>query len=209
MRIAVPFDNGEVFQHFGHTGAFKIYDIENDQVTGSQIINSGASGHEALADLLQEFAVNAVICGGIGGGAQAALADAGIALFPGVNGKADEAVAALLRGELQPGEANCDHHSEGGCGGGCGSENGCGTEGGCHGGCPGHCGRPAIEGKNVGKTCSVHYRGTFNDGSQFDSSYDRGEPLSFVCGMGMMIHGFDVAVANMEVGDETDIHLMP
>ena len=67
----------------------------------------------------------------------------------------------------------------------------------------------AIEGKNVGKTCRTHYRGTFNDGTQFDSSYDRGEPLEFVCGAGMMIKGFDAAVANMEVGEKVDIHLMP
>ena len=66
-----------------------------------------------------------------------------------------------------------------------------------------------MEGKNVGKTCRTHYRGTFNDGSQFDSSYDRGEPLEFVCGAGMMIKGFDAAVANMEVGEKVDIHLMP
>ncbi len=66
-----------------------------------------------------------------------------------------------------------------------------------------------MEGKNVGKTCRTHYRGTFNDGTQFDSSYDRGEPLEFVCGAGMMIKGFDAAVANMEVGDKVDIHLMP
>ena len=60
-----------------------------------------------------------------------------------------------------------------------------------------------IEGKNVGKKCRTHYRGTFNDGTQFDSSYDRGEPLEFVCGAGMMIKGFDAAVANMEVGQTT------
>ena len=65
------------------------------------------------------------------------------------------------------------------------------------------------EEKNTGKTCRVHYKGTFNDGSQFDSSYDRGEPLEFVCGAGMMIKGFDAAVANMEVGEIVDIHLMP
>lgn len=66
-----------------------------------------------------------------------------------------------------------------------------------------------IEGKNVGKKCRTHYRGTFNDGTQFDSSYDRGEPLEFVCGAGMMIKGFDAAVASMEVGQTLDVHLMP
>ena len=66
-----------------------------------------------------------------------------------------------------------------------------------------------MEGKNVGKTCRVHYKGTFDDGAQFDSSYDRGEPLEFVCGAGMMIKGFDAAVADMEVGQIIDVHLMP
>lgn len=66
-----------------------------------------------------------------------------------------------------------------------------------------------MEGKNVGKKLRTHYRGTFNDGSQFDSSYDRGEPLEFVCGAGMMIKGYDEACANMNVGDVVDVHLMP
>ena len=67
----------------------------------------------------------------------------------------------------------------------------------------------SIEGKNVGKKVRAHYRGTFNDGTQFDSAYDRGEPLEFVCGAGMMIQGFDAAVANMEVGETVNVHLMP
>ena len=67
----------------------------------------------------------------------------------------------------------------------------------------------SIEGKNVGKTLRVHYKGTLDDGSQFDSSYDRGEPLEFVCGAGMMIAGFDKAVANMEVGETVDVRLLP
>ena len=66
-----------------------------------------------------------------------------------------------------------------------------------------------FEGTNVGKTLRVHYQGTFNDGTQFDSSYDRGEPLEFVCGMGMMIMGFDKACAEMKVGDIVNVHLMP
>ena len=83
-------------------------------------------------------------------------------------------------------------------------------EGGC-GGCSGCGSAPQIilEGKNAGKYVRVHYRGTFNDGREFDSSYGRGEPLEFICGAGMMIRGFDQAVADMEVGQTVDIHLMP
>ena len=66
-----------------------------------------------------------------------------------------------------------------------------------------------LTGRNVGKTCRTHYRGTFNYGTQFDSSYDRGEPLEFVCGAGQMIKGYDAAVADMEVGEVKEIHLMP
>ena len=64
-------------------------------------------------------------------------------------------------------------------------------------------------GPNVGKLCKTHYRGTLNDGTVFDSSYDRGEPLEFICGMGMMIRGYDEAVATMEVGQSIDIRLTP
>ena len=77
------------------------------------------------------------------------------------------------------------------------------------GSCPHHCGREPLQGKNSGKIVRVHYRGTFNDGTQFDSSYDRGEPLQFISGAGQMIPGFDRAVIDMEVGEERDIHLMP
>ena len=66
-----------------------------------------------------------------------------------------------------------------------------------------------LEGKNAGKTVRVHYRGTLEDGTQFDASYDRGEPLEFICGAGMMIKGFDMAVVDMEVGQVIDVTLTP
>lgn len=204
MRIAVTYEDGNVFQHFGHTEQFKIYDVEDDAILSQEIIGSGDSGHEALAGLLDDHAIDVLICGGIGGGAQAALESYGIVICSGATGNADEAVKAYIRGELESAGVNCDHHhdeEEGGCEEHCGG--GCG---GCHGGCHS---MPEIEGKNVGKTCKTHYVGTFNNGEQFDSSYDRGEPLEFVCGAGMMIRGFDQAVANMEVGEVVNIHLMP
>ena len=198
-RIAVTYENGNVFQHFGHTEEFKVYDVEDGKIVKSEVIGSDGSGHGALAALLDGYDVDVLICGGIGGGAQAALEERGIELCAGASGNTDEAVEAYLRGELVNTGANCDHHEEGhSCGG---HENG-----GCHGTCEK---KAEMTGKNVGRTCRTHYRGTFNDGTQFDSSYDRGEPLEFVCGAGMMIKGFDAAVADMDVGQIVDVHLMP
>ena len=211
-RIAVTYENGEVFQHFGHTEEFKVYDVEDGKIIESKVIGSNGSGHGALAALLDGYQVDVLICGGIGGGAQAALEEYGIELCAGASGDADEAVEAYLRGELINTGANCDHHGEGhSCGDhGDGDHCGHGEDGHCGGGCHEGCGgKSTITGKNVGKTCRTHYRGTFNDGTQFDSSYDRGEPLTFVCGAGTMIKGFDAAVANMDVGQIADIHLMP
>lgn len=206
MRIAATYDNGEIFQHFGRTEAFKVYEAEGGKILSSEVIGSNGSGHGALAGLLADHQIDVLICGGIGGGAQAALADAGIELCAGAQGDVDLAVEAYLRGELISAGVTCDHHH--GDGEDCGNhEDGhtCGGHEGC-GGCGHH---HTMEGKNVGKTCSVHYKGTLNDGTQFDSSYDRGETLEFVCGAGMMIPGFDRAVANMEVGQVVDVHLMP
>ena len=199
MKLAVTYENGSVFQHFGRTEAFKVYEIEDDKVVRAEVIGTNGSGHSALAGVLAELGIDVLICGGIGGGAQAALADAGIEVCAGAQGSADEAVAAYLRGELTDAGVTCDHH---GAHHECG-EHGCGEHDcahGCHAG---------PDGKNVGKTCRTHYRGTLDDGTQFDSSYDRGEPLEFVCGAGQMIPGFDAAVADMEVGEIKDVRLTP
>ena len=215
MKIAVTYDNGNIFQHFGKTENFKVYEVEDNQVVSSEVIGSNGTGHGALAGLLSEQGVDVLICVGIGGGEQAALAEAGVELCSGAEGDVDAAVEAYLNGTLTSAGATCDHHDheEGhSCGDHCGSheeeESSCG--GSC-GTCGGGCGAPTpvMEGKNVGKTCRTHYRGTFNDGTQFDSSYDRGEPLEFICGVGQMIRGFDAAVAEMEVGEKVNIHLMP
>ena len=228
MKIAVTYENGQVFQHFGRTQEFKVFEVEDGKITESRVIGSNGAGHGALAGVLAQEGIDVLICGGLGGGAQAALADAGIEVVSGAAGDADEAVKAYLRGDLENAGATCDHHhgedhacGDHGCGaheeGGSPEESGCGgcEEGGCEGGaCGGGCGgcgggAPMLEGRNAGKTLRVHYRGTFNDGTQFDSSYDRGEPLEFVCGTGMMIRGFDAAVVDMEPGQTVDVHLMP
>lgn len=201
MKLAVTYKDGRVFEHFGRTEQFKIYDVEDGKVVSSEVVDTNGEGHEALATFLAGLGVDVVICGGMGEGAANAITTAGITGFTGASGDVDELVARFLDGNLTSEGCNCNHHSEeGGCGGSCG--------GGCGGGCGG-CHAPAIEGKNVGKKVKAHYTGTFNDGEKFDSSYDRGEPLEFICGVGQMIRGFDVAVANMNVGDVVDIHLMP
>ena len=201
MKIAATYDNGNIFQHFGRTEYFKVYDVEDNKIIGSRVVGSNGVGHGALAGLLADQDIKVLICGGLGGGAQSALRNAGIEVCAGASGDADTAVEMYLKGELVDSGANCDHHHHG-------EDHECGHHD--EDGCCGHGGqRFTMEGKNVGRNVKVHYRGTFDDGTQFDSSYDRGEPLAFVCGAGMMIKGFDRAVADMEVGQIVDVHLMP
>ena len=140
MKIAVTYDNGNIFQHFGKTENFKVYEVEDNQVVSSEVIGSNGTGHGALAGLLSEQGVDVLICGGIGGGARSALAEAGIQLYPGASGSADAQVEALLAGSLaydpntvcshhDHGEGHtCGHHHEGGhtCGG---HDHGCGHHG--------------------------------------------------------------------------------
>ena len=114
MKIAVTYEDGQVFQHFGHTEQFKVYEVSDGKVVRSEIVSAQGEGHGALAVLLRDHAVNALICGGIGGGAHTALAEAGIELYPGASGSADACVAALLGGTLayDP-DTRCNHHHEG------------------------------------------------------------------------------------------------
>lgn len=135
MKLAATFEDGYVFGHFGHTEAFKIYEIAEGKVHSAQVIPTNGSGHGALAGFLKELGVHALICGGMGMGARMALAEAGIVVYAGVTGLADDAVACFLSGGLSyTSEATCDHHHDGEdhtCGShGCGSDHACG----------GHCG---------------------------------------------------------------------
>ena len=130
MKIAVTYENGQIFQHFGHTERFKIYTTEDGKIINSEVVDTNGSGHGALAGLLSALGVDALICGGIGGGAQMALAQAGIKLYGGVSGSCDAAVEALLGGTLgfNP-NVKCDHHDHHGEGHTCG-DHGCGHN--CH-----------------------------------------------------------------------------
>lgn len=111
MRIAVTYENGNIFQHFGHTAQFKIYDIEDNKITDEQVVGTLGSGHGALAGFLSDNNVNVLICGGIGDGAKTALKNAGIQLYGGVSGNADQAVQSLLAGDLNYNPfVKCSHH---------------------------------------------------------------------------------------------------
>ena len=132
MRIAVTYENGQIFQHFGHTETFKIYDVEEGKVVHSEVVDTNGSGHGALAGVLNALNADVLICGGIGGGAQTALAAAGIKLFGGVSGDADEAVEAFINETLEYNpDVKCSHHEHNnGEGHTCG-EHGCGSHS-CH-----------------------------------------------------------------------------
>ena len=139
MRIAVTYDNGAIFQHFGHTEQFKVYDVAEGKVIAAQIVDTNGQGHGALANFLFNGGVDVLICGGIGGGAINALANAGIDLYPGIDGSADMAVMQLLAGVLpKRTDVRCSHHDhEHGEGHDCGShEHSCGSHScgshGCH-----------------------------------------------------------------------------
>ena len=126
MKIAVTYENGQIYQHFGHCADFKVYTIENEQIIATEIVSANGSGHGALAGLLYDHQIDALICGGIGGGARYALAEAGIAVYGGVSGDADEAAEEFAAGVLDFDPcARCSHHDaqhDHACGShGCGS----------------------------------------------------------------------------------------
>lgn len=129
MIIAVTYDEttGEIFQHFGRTEAFKLYEVEDGKVKSSRVAGTNGQGHGALTGVLRDDHADVLICGGIGGGARMALESVGIQLFPGCTGSADDAVNDFLAGKLSfDPNGHCDHHDHG-------EEHGCGSEG--HGCC--------------------------------------------------------------------------
>lgn len=124
MKIAVTFDNDEVFQHFGHCENFKMYNVENSTILSSEIVSTNGQGHGAIAQFLADNNVDTVICGGIGGCAQKALNESNIKFYGGVQGSADEAVKALLANNLSfDPNAKCNHHDH---------EHGHSCNGSCH-----------------------------------------------------------------------------
>ena len=111
MRIAAPFDGANIFQHFGKTQNFKLYDSDGKTITHSEVIGTDGNGHGALAPYLKAQGVDTVICGGVGAGMQQALSELGIKFYAGVSGNPDEAVRELLAGTLKyEADPHCEHH---------------------------------------------------------------------------------------------------
>ena len=123
MRIAVTYEDGQVFQHFGKTSFFKIYDIEGNEVISSRVIDTNGASHHELAGFLQQNYVDAVICGGLGQGMINALSMCGIAVYAGAMGDADKALEMFLKGGMgmptMQGSCTCHDHEDHHCGGHC------------------------------------------------------------------------------------------
>lgn len=133
MKIAAAYENGMIFQHFGHTQQFKFYEIEDNNIVKEEVVSTMGSGHSAIAGFLKANNIDVLICGGIGGCAKAAIAQVGIKLYGGANGSADEAVKALITGTLKYNpDVKCNHHNHehGESGHTCG-QHGCGNHN-CH-----------------------------------------------------------------------------
>lgn len=128
MKIAVPFEDGQIFQHFGRSAQFKLYEVQDSKILSSEVVSTNGQGHGALVGFLVQQGADVVLCGGIGTGAQVALMQAGIQMFGGLSGAADTAVADYLAGKLIfNADIHCTHHDHDedhacgshGCGGGC------------------------------------------------------------------------------------------
>ena len=100
MKVAIPYDNGAIFPHFGRCAQFKVYTIAQGRVQSSYLLPAGGEGHGAKASALLNDGVDALICGGIGDGARALLYQVGVTLYPGVTGEADLRAEELAQGEL-------------------------------------------------------------------------------------------------------------
>lgn len=112
MKIAVTYDDGQVFQHFGHTKQFKVYEADGGKILSSNIIDASGSGHGALAGFLKKEGIDVLICGGIGAGAIQALEESGIQMIGGAKGDADAQAEAFLAGDLtNDPSAKCSHHN--------------------------------------------------------------------------------------------------
>ena len=127
MKIAVTGADHQVFQHFGHTPGFAVFEVKDNVICSEKELSSGSSGHGALAMVLAMEQIEVLICGGIGGGAINALRDVGIKVVGGAAGDVREVAEAYVNGTLQvKADFHCNHHHHEG-GHSCGSGHTCGN----------------------------------------------------------------------------------
>lgn len=135
MKVAVAYNEGQIFEHFGHCETFAVYDYAEadvNQCTKRLLDCSDRHGHAAMAELMQEQGIDFVLCGNMGGEAKSLLLSYGIIPVVGYCGDADTAADMLITGQLSVVDG-------GSCAGGCGGCSGChheeGEDCGCGGGC--------------------------------------------------------------------------
>lgn len=115
MKVAITYDKetGNVFQHFGKTQFFKIYQIQDGKIVSSEVIDNGGNGHHELPPYLKALGIETLILGNRGQGAIDAIAASGLKEMPGITGNADNAAELFAKGELKPNfTAKCSHHGE-------------------------------------------------------------------------------------------------
>ena len=101
MKIAVAYEDGNVHPHFGQCTCVKIYEVENNAVVSTDVVDMSSAGHSMIARVIYTNGAAAVICGNIKPGAALGLEMSDVQLFAGVVGSADEAVKAYIEGTLK------------------------------------------------------------------------------------------------------------
>lgn len=110
MKIAVSYENGQIFHHVGDTKTFKLYNVEENKVIDTKILETTGRGRGMVIDFLQENSATVLLCNEICSGAKGAVVDTGVQVFGGVTGDADEAVKAFLNNQLTDGDTVvCNH----------------------------------------------------------------------------------------------------
>ena len=111
MLVAITYENGEVFMHYGKTRQFIIFELDNNEIKSERIIDCGEYSHHTLADLLKLNNVDVVICGGCGVHAIESLEAKNIKVYNGACGDVHNVINEYINGKLKfNGATMCDCH---------------------------------------------------------------------------------------------------
>ncbi|MDD5936306.1 MAG: NifB/NifX family molybdenum-iron cluster-binding protein [Clostridiales bacterium] len=110
MRVAVSYDNGNIFNHVGDAKEFKIYDIEDGKIVSTEVLKSSGSGRAMVVDFVSTHFCDVLICNEICSGAKGAVNEAGTKVYGAVTGNADDAVEKLIQNQLEDGDTVICHH---------------------------------------------------------------------------------------------------